>query len=86
MPALSLPPPPPLETAAVAVNEPAAVFAVNAGEVARPLAPVVAVAWVPPPAKLALAAAAGARAGAGGGERERDGGAGDRVAARVQDL
>ena len=40
------------------MNEPAAVFAVNGGEVAMPLAAVVAVAWVPPPAKLALAAAA----------------------------
>ena len=57
LPALSFPLPPPLETEAVAVNDPAAVFAVNAGEVARPLASVVAVAWAPPPAKLALAAA-----------------------------
>ncbi len=46
------------ETAAVAVNDPAVLFAVNAGELATPLAPVVAVAWVPPPVKLALAAAA----------------------------
>ena len=57
LPALSLPPPPPLETEAVAVDEPAAVFAVNTGEVARPLASVVAVAWAPPPVKLALATA-----------------------------
>ena len=42
---------------AVAVNDPAVLFAVNAGEVARPLASVVDVAWVPPPAKLALALA-----------------------------
>jgi hypothetical protein len=57
VPVLSLPLPPPLESEAVAVNEPAAGFAVNAGEVARPFASVVAVASVPPPAKLALAAA-----------------------------
>ncbi len=39
----------------MAVNEPAVVFAANVGEVARPFASVVAVAWVPPPAKVALA-------------------------------
>ncbi len=55
LPGLSFPLPPPLETEAVAVNEPAAVFAMIAGEVARPLASVLAVVWVPPPAKLAPA-------------------------------
>jgi hypothetical protein len=55
LPALSFPPAPPLETAAVAVNDPAVLFAVKSGELATPFAPVVAVAWAPPPAKLALA-------------------------------
>ena len=45
------------ETPTVAVNDPAVVFAVNAGEVATPLASVVAVAWVLPSSKLALATA-----------------------------
>src|SRR5580693_1907328 len=50
-PAFELPP----EIEAVATNEPASVVAVRGGELASPPAPVVAVAWVPPPAKVALA-------------------------------
>src|SRR4051794_10487843 len=44
--------------AAEAVNRPAVVFAVSAGELAMPAAFVVAVAWVEPVAKLAPAAPA----------------------------
>ena len=52
--------PPPLllalEIVAVAVNDPVPPLAVNAGEVAAPLASVVADACAPPPANVALAA------------------------------
>ena len=50
LPAGSLP-----ERAAVAVNDPAVPFAVSSGELATPPAPVVVLAWVPPPVKLAPA-------------------------------
>ena len=43
------------ETAALAVNDPAVALAVNGGEVAMPLAPVLALACALPPTKLALA-------------------------------
>jgi hypothetical protein len=43
------------ETAAVAVNDPAVLFAVSSGELATPDVSVVAVAWAPPPVKLAPA-------------------------------
>ena len=54
----SLPDPPEgslSETVAVAVNDPAVLFAAKIGELATPDALVVAVAWVPPPAKFAPA-------------------------------
>ena len=84
--ALSLPPaPPPLETEAVAVNDPAAVFAVSAGELARPLASVVAVAWCHRRRSWRWRRCWRRTAGGAGAERERDGNPRDRVAAGVQD-
>jgi hypothetical protein len=59
-PELSLADPPPAslpETAAVAVNNPAVAFAVKSGELATPLAPVVALASVAPPVNVAPALA-----------------------------
>ena len=75
------------ETAAVAVNDPAVLFAVRSGELATPVAPVVAVAWAPPPVKVAPAleeVVVPHALEAAGAERERDRGARDRVAAGVQ--
>ncbi len=82
-----IPAPPLLETEAVAVNDPAVLFAVNSGELATPYASVVAVAWAPPPVKLAPAleeVVVPHALSAAGAERERDRRACDRVAACVQ--
>ena len=49
------PAPEELDSAAVAVNGPVALLAVNGGELATPAAPVVSLAWVAPPRKLAPA-------------------------------